>query len=529
MNERLASSCEDTDKIKKRTHNILSDPKLNQFFKLKTLTILNALYPKSCGCSKPNLVYLKVKGRESIARCSSCHKMVSLTANTPFQGYKSNLAYISFIIWDMVNQYPKIMTSMEISRKLNLSYKTSFYLKKRLQIIFSQLNDNLKKNLYEELKNPVESDKKPIAVADSVCLFSASLRANKFRSRRYKTGTASIYLSNSLGGEQKGVLVHTVGINHGMSFYKSIPLNNQEYLGKDLDDKIPKNVTLYTDEGYTFIWDRPNHKMVNHSRKSNDPRYNLSRERWVTREGVSSNGAEARNNILKQSFRSYGYVSPKYSQLYLDEISFLGNIRFVPELRSLLSLGEVNFVGLGNKSYSQENLTHNIKKYLYRPLTLEERKLESRSSLINYLDSEKLDNLSKALKEAIQDNNQFWSQSYIENHKRRNESKYNLIARKVWVLLETRKWTTLDDLVKTSGYGRLEVLFILKKWVNVGLINMSKTSDRYMDTYRIYKKSNELYYLLYTEAKEQIKTNWKQFNKKLFKTKKYRSNRKYGN
>lgn len=244
------------------------------------------------------------------------------------------------------------MTCMEISRKLNLSYKTSFYLKKRLQIIFSQLNDTLKRNLYEELKNPAESDKKPIAVADSVVLYSSSLRANKHRSRRYKTGTASIYLSNNLGGEQCGTLVHTIGINGGMTFYKSIPLNNQDYLGKDLDEKIPKNVTLYTDEGYTFIWDRPNHKMVNHSRRSNDPRYNLSRERWVTKEGVSSNGAEARNNILKQSFRSYGYVSPKFSQLYLDEISFLGNVRFVPELRSLLSLGEVNFVGIGNKSHS---------------------------------------------------------------------------------------------------------------------------------------------------------------------------------
>lgn len=250
----------------------------------------------------------------------------------------------------MVNQYPKIMTSMEISRKLNLSYKTSFYLKKRLKIIFSQLNETLKRNLYVELKNPVESDKKPIAVADSVVLYSSSLRANKHRSRRYKTGTASIYASNSIGGYQIGSLIHTIGINGGMTFYKSIPLNNQEYLGKDLDDKIPKNVTLYTDEGYTFIWDRPNHKMVNHSRRSNDSRYNLSRERWVTKEGVSSNGAEARNNILKQSFRSYGYVSLKFSQLYLDEISFLGNIRFVPELRSLLSLGEVNFVGLGNKS-----------------------------------------------------------------------------------------------------------------------------------------------------------------------------------
>ena len=140
----------------------------------------------------------------------------------------------------------------------------------------------------------------PVAVADSVVLYSSSLRANKHRSRRYKTGTSSIYLSNTLGGEQKGVLVHTVGINHGMTFYKSIPLNNQNFLGSDLDEKIPKNTILFTDEGYSFLWDRMNHRMVNHSKRSSDPRYNLSRERWITKEGVSSNGAEARNNLLKQ-------------------------------------------------------------------------------------------------------------------------------------------------------------------------------------------------------------------------------------
>jgi hypothetical protein len=156
--------------------------------------------------------------------------------------------------------------------------------------------------MYQELseyneKNPIKLPKngdlrevlqnEPVAVADSVVLYSSSLRANKHRSRRYKTGTSSIYLSNNLGGEQKGVLVHTIGINHGMTFYKSIPLNNQNYLGKDLESKIPKNTILFTDEGYSFIWDRMNHRMVNHSKKSGDARYNLSRERWITKEGVS--------------------------------------------------------------------------------------------------------------------------------------------------------------------------------------------------------------------------------------------------
>ncbi|MCW7508688.1 transposase [Leptospira levettii] len=237
----------------------------------------------------------------------------------------------------MINQYPKVMTSKEISRKLNLSVKSSFYLKKRIQVIFSQLNESLREKLFKELENP-EFAKDKIAVADSVVLYSSSLRANKYRSRRYKGGSGSIYLSNSLGGKQSGTLVHTTGVNGGMTFYKSIPLNNSYYLEKDLDEKFPKNVTLYTDEGYTWVWDRPNHKMVNHSKKSNDPRYNMSRKRWSDN-GVSSNGAEARNNILKQSFRSYGYVSPKYSQLYLNEISFLGNVRFSSELRNLLSFG----------------------------------------------------------------------------------------------------------------------------------------------------------------------------------------------
>ncbi|MCW7472186.1 hypothetical protein [Leptospira levettii] len=304
-----------------------------------------------------------------MARCSHCHKQISLTANTPFQNTKLPLSYISFILQDQILQYPKVVTSQEIARKLNLPYNTAYFLKKRIQVFLSLLNLSLKKQLYQELEEaskevrlPLEGDLKktlmnqPVAVADSVVLYSSSLRANKHRSRRYKTGTSSIYLSNSLGGEQKGVLVHTVGINHGMTFYKSIHLNHERYLAKDLDDKIPKNTILFTDEGYTFIWDRKNHRMVNHSKKSNDPRYNLSRERWVTKEGVSSNGAEARNNILKQSFRSYGYISPKWSQLALSELSFLGNVRFVPELKELLTLGGSKTVGFGDFHCSKADI-----------------------------------------------------------------------------------------------------------------------------------------------------------------------------
>ncbi|PJZ80952.1 hypothetical protein [Leptospira meyeri] len=61
-------------------------------------------------------------------------------------------------------------------------------------------------------------------------------------------------------------MVQTIGINHGMTLYKSIHLDNQKNLRKDLDEKNPKYVPLFTDKRYTFIFDRPNHRMVNHSK-----------------------------------------------------------------------------------------------------------------------------------------------------------------------------------------------------------------------------------------------------------------------
>lgn len=162
-------------------NNLLDHPTFSKLFQLRTLTILQTLYPKSCKCESPNIRFLHVKNRPTVGRCSNCHYQVSITAKTPFQNYKSNLAYISFIIWDMINQYPKVMTSKEISRKLNLSVKSSFYLKKRIQVIFSQLNESLREKLFKELENP-EFAKDKIAVADSVVLYSSSLRANKYRS-----------------------------------------------------------------------------------------------------------------------------------------------------------------------------------------------------------------------------------------------------------------------------------------------------------------------------------------------------------
>ncbi|GBF44653.1 hypothetical protein LPTSP2_39570, partial [Leptospira ellinghausenii] len=206
--------------------------------------------------------------------------------------------------------------------------------------MYNELNEHYKKNpitLPKEGSYKEIAKENPISIADSVILFSSSLRANSSRSRRYNTGTSSIYLSNSIGGEQKGVLCHTTGVVGKWTFYESLPLANSYYLQKDLESKIPKSAILWTDQGYEFLWDYKNHKSVNHSKRSNDPRYNMSRHRWVTEQSVTSNGAEARNALIKASFKAFGYVSPKWSKCYLDEYSFLGNVRFAEPLMELLT------------------------------------------------------------------------------------------------------------------------------------------------------------------------------------------------
>ncbi|NCN11204.1 MAG: transposase [Leptospira sp.] len=332
----------------------LENEVVEKHYAILTLSILKSLFNKDCDCEKPSLIFFKVKSRPTVARCSSCHKQVSITSNTPLHKFQLPLGYFSYILHDAILQYPKVITSTEISRKLNLPYKTAYFLKRRLQVITSMLNTKLRENLRLELtkyaeKHPITLPKGedlkpllenyPIASADAVVLYSSSVKANKYRSRRFRTGSSSIYKSNNLGGEQVGTLVHTIGVKGSYTFYKSIPLTKQEYLLDDLDTVIPRSIPLFTDEGYKFIWDRKNHRMVNHSKRSNDPRYNMSRERWVTKEGVSSNIAEGRNNILKQAFRSYYYVSPKWSQVYLDELSFLGNLRYNKDLARLFFTG----------------------------------------------------------------------------------------------------------------------------------------------------------------------------------------------
>jgi hypothetical protein len=301
--------------------------------------LLDQFYPKFCCGERITTID---KTRPTMLRCPVCHKHKSRLVETPLQNLKIGRWIFSYLLKESEIQYPKVLTSQEISKRVGVTITTALLLKRRLQLFASEVIPRMQRKFYQDNKLGFSNFKlpkdrttdltqivknKPIPQADTVVLYSCSTTANKGRKRYKRTGqTASIYMSESLGGKQRGTLVNTLGIKNGPVFYDSIPNQKAETINPILGKYIPVHNPLFTDMGYRG-YPGMNHRMVNHSRKSPDKRYQWSRNRW-SKNGIHCNVAEGNQSVLKRAFGSYVWIDPKHSQLYLDEYSFLGNLRY---------------------------------------------------------------------------------------------------------------------------------------------------------------------------------------------------------
>ncbi|MBI3396008.1 MAG: transposase [Spirochaetia bacterium] len=244
-----------------------------------------------------------------------------------------------WVIQESKDRTPNVLTASEIARRLKIKYASALLLKRRVQLLASEqlpkfhevIHEKLERE-FQEFKLPKEGDVsklvqgKSVVAADTVVLFSASQRANKGRKRHKERGqTASIYMSAKLGGRQVGTLVHVMGTQKGFVLLKSVPNQTMNTLGPLFKKHIPKNTTVFTDEAYSWLEGiYPNHRMINHSRKSLDKRYKWNRQRW-SKGGIHNQVAEGLNSSLKIAMRTYRYFRPEYSQLYLNEWAFFKN------------------------------------------------------------------------------------------------------------------------------------------------------------------------------------------------------------
>jgi transposase-like protein len=454
-----------------------------------TLEILNNLYPKHC--PKCNITLTKtISTRKYVIRCKQCHYQTSRLKNTPLQGFKLPFHIFGWCLYESLQRYPKILSASEIKRRLGVSKNTATLLKRRLALLASDQMPKIKKLMFEEMQKnlgdvvfPREDvdlapyiQGKNIPQIDTCALWSASQRSNSGRKRHKHGGlTSSIYLSNHIKqGAQIGVLVNSISWVGGPIIYDSIPDNTAATLRPLLDSYVAKNIPVFTDEGYKFYYRiNKNHRMINHSLKSKDKRYRYSRQRW-SRNSINTQCIEGHNSLLKRHFlAAYHYVSPKYSQLYLDEYAFIRNIKYYG-WDSLL--GEDSVVLNVGRVYPQEKTTipEMIEKYLYKPLTLEERQLRAQPIHRNRKDTEiqKLlsDKSNIKLKKATEEYSNFWKTS--RDFQRAKQKHYAYFAASLWENLPDDGWISLSDILNEISLNRKKCYRILRRWVALGLVEL---------------------------------------------------------
>ncbi|MBL8019810.1 MAG: transposase [Leptospirales bacterium] len=290
-----------------------------------------------------------MRTRTYLTRCGKCKTQVSRLSNTPWHHLKLPRWMIGFAVSEAVVRFPALIPSTELSRRLGISESSALRLKRRVQLFAHDQMDSIKSLMHQELKSKFRGTTLPpedknvdlrkdrrfraklgsIAQCDTLALFSASQRANGGRKRYKHSGqTASLYLSERLGGRQIGTMTHILSWRGGPILLDSIPDQKAQTIGPLLDKYIPHDVPFFTDEGYRFYARmNKNHRMVSHSSRSPEKRYRWGRDRWC-KNGVHSQTAEGNGRAIKQAFAVYNWIDPKYSQLYLSEYAFLKGIKY---------------------------------------------------------------------------------------------------------------------------------------------------------------------------------------------------------
>jgi transposase-like protein len=312
-------------------------PKIDtEFYTNLTDTLLDQFYPKYCCDEKLTLPDGK---RDTILRYPECHKQQSKFVATPLNHMKTPRWMFSYLLKESQLQFPKVLTTTEISKRVAVSYPTALKLKRRIQLFASDVVRRMQRRFYQGQKTKFAGFRFPkdkntdltelvkdlnVPNADTVVLYSCGSAANKGRKRFKRRGqTSSIYMSESLGGKQRGTLVNTLAVKNGPVFYDSIPNSQAKTVNPIIQKYIPFHNPIFTDEGYSLT--SMNHRKVNHSRKSADKRFKWARNRF-SKNGIHNNVAESRNGILKRGFSAYGWIDPKHSNLYLSEFSFFSNL-----------------------------------------------------------------------------------------------------------------------------------------------------------------------------------------------------------
>lgn len=233
----------------------------------------------------------KCKGNKY--RCKNTGKYFNVKTDTLFDNTKIELQKWFLAIW-IVTSHKKGISSLQLSRDLNITQKSAWFMLQRIRNCFGIENDN-------DLDNEVEVDETAIGGLES------NKHTNKKSKNPYQGNKATVM----------GMVERDGKLNA-----KHVENRTASVLTPEILEAVSTTAKLYTDEhvGYKSLKRVYDHQVVKHKHHQ----YVNGRVHTNTIEGFWS--------LLKRGiFGIYHFTSKKHLQMYVDEFVFRYNTRNTTE------------------------------------------------------------------------------------------------------------------------------------------------------------------------------------------------------
>jgi transposase-like protein len=258
--------------------------------------------PSCPHCSSTN-AYVTNRGYKCSDR--DCAKKFSVTTGTIFENTKIKLRYWYAAIY-LATAHKKGISSLQLSRDINVTQKTAWFMLHRIRTMMSNASDNTMNGIVE---------------ADETYIGGKTSNKHKWeRDRRNSMGTGSMHMTGVLAmAQRKGMVVAKV-------IGKTVHFVVQPIIRQHVSD----DATLVTDGHGAY--QGLERQVINHTGGE------------FARGIFHTNTVEGFFSHLKRGIIGiYHYVSPKHLQAYVSEFSYRYNTRLLADGKRFSSVfGQVN-------------------------------------------------------------------------------------------------------------------------------------------------------------------------------------------